>query len=373
MVMLSVFGFSVSLGIATVTIPLLALASGYDAAGVGLLAAVAAATQLGTRLGLPWLLGRVADRTLMVGAAILMLGAFSLLLLTRALPVFALAQVLQGASRAIFWTSSQTHVVRGPGRSVRRLIDLNLAGNVGTLSGPALGGTLAVLGLPVAIGAAVAAAGLATLAASFLRPLPPFDRRAGVGTLALLRRGGVDLACWASVTGGVWWSMVGSFIPVILVGAGIGPQGIGWLITASEGAGTAALLALRDVRPERVGRAVAVGAAVVTVTLLAVALAPPSLAVYAALLIAGGASSGMVTTLSPALASLAAGPEEQGDAMALSGTFRAGALFGAPAVVGAFVGALTVGPAVALVAIAALVPGAVVLPRRRRHPGAGGA
>lgn len=365
--MLSVFGFSVALGVATVTIPLLALASGYDAAGVGLLAAIAAAAQLGTRLILPWLLGRFTDRVLMVAAAGLMLTAFVLLLWSRALPVFALAQLLQGAARAVFWTSSQTHIVRGPGASVRRLIDLNVAGNVGTLTGPVLGGLLAGLGLPVALGAAALGAGLAAAAALALHPLPAFDRRRSVGTVALLGRDGVDLACWASVMGGVWWSMMGSFVPVILVGAGIAPQGIGLLITASEGAGTAALLALRGVRPERVGLAVGIGATVLGLTLLAVAIAPPSIVGYAALLIVGGAASGTVTTLSPALASLAAGPEEQGDAMALSGTFRAGALFGAPAAVGALVGALTVGPAVVSVAVVGLVPGTLVLGRLRRR------
>jgi hypothetical protein len=207
---------------------------------------------------------------------------------------------------------------------------------------------------------------VATVAALLLTSLPPFDRRAAAGTLAMLRRPGVDLACWAAVMGGVWWSMLGSFVPVILVGAGIGAGGIGWLITASEGAGTAALLALRGVRSRRVARVVAVAAVVVGGALAALALVPPSVLAYATLLVIGGAASGAVTTLSPALASLASGPEEQGDAMALSGTFRAGALFGAPAVVGAVVATLTVGPAVAVVAGAALVPGLAVAARTRR-------
>lgn len=364
--MAAVFGFSLALGIATVLIPLLALDAGYDAATVGLLAATAAATQLGTRLLLPWLLGRVPDRSLMAGAALLMAGAFVLLLLSRALPLFLAAQVLQGAGRAVFWTSSQTHIVRGPGRSVRRLIDLNVAGNVGTLTGPALGGMLAVLGLPAALVAGLVGTGLAVVASVRLLALPAFDRRASAGTLAMIRRPGVDLACWASVMGGVWWSMLGSFVPVLLVGAGVGAGGIGWLITASEGAGTAALLALRDLRSRRVGRVVAVGAATVGVALIAVALVPPMLLTTGLLLVLGGAASGAVTTLSPALASLASSPDEQGDAMALSGTFRAGALFGAPAAVGALVGTAAVGPAVALVAGLALLPGLAVGARARR-------
>ena len=76
-------------------------------------------------------------------------------------------------------------------------------------------------------------------------------------------------------------------------------------------------------------------AVVVGLALAAIAVAPPGLLLYAVLLIVGGAASGLVTTLGPALASLAAGPDEQGDALALTGTFRAGALFAAPPLVGA--------------------------------------
>ena len=69
-----------------------------------------------------------------------------------------------------------------------------------------------------------------------MRRLPTYDRQGSPGATRLLRRDGVDVACWASVVGGGWWAMLGSYIPVILVGASVGSQGIGWLITLSEGA-----------------------------------------------------------------------------------------------------------------------------------------
>ncbi len=74
------FGFSVGLGVATVAIPLLALDAGYDEAAVGFLVATSAVAQLGTRLGLPWLLGWLPDRTLIALASLLMLSGFALLL-----------------------------------------------------------------------------------------------------------------------------------------------------------------------------------------------------------------------------------------------------------------------------------------------------
>lgn len=361
----AVLAYSLGLGIATVTIPLLALDSGYDPAAVGFLVATAAACQFGTRLALPWLLGRFPDRALIGIASAGMVSAFVLLITSTALPVFILAQLLQGASRAIFWTSSQTHAIRGPGRPVRRLVDLNVAGNAGTLSGPAIGGMLAVVGLPVALAAAGVAAAIGGLATLRMHRLPPYDRRRSAGTLELLRRRDVDLACWSSAVSGLWWSMVGSYFPVLGVGLGIGSVGIGWLITAAEGAGMVALIALRGVRPERV-RAVVVGASIGTLAaLVAVAAAAASgieaiTLAFGVAMIAGGATSGTITTLAPALASLAAGPEEQGDALALTGTFRAAALLAAPAAVGALLGLVGVPAAIVIATTALGLPGTVL-------------
>jgi hypothetical protein len=143
--------------------------------------------------------------------------------------------------------------------------------------------------------------------------------------------------------------MVGSYIPVILVSAGIDPQGVGWLITASEGASIASLLALRGVAPDRVRRVVLVGCAATVASLIALAVAPGLIWIYLALLLAGGAASGAVTALAPALASLAAGPDEQGDVMSVTGVFRAAALLATPAAVGVLLSAVALGPAVVIV------------------------
>lgn len=361
----AVVAYSLGLGIATVTIPLVALDAGYDAAAVGFLVATAAASQFATRLTLPWLLGRFSDRTLIGSASLGLSLAFITLILSTALPVFVAAQLLQGASRAIFWTSSQTHAVRGDGRPVQRLVDLNVAGNGGTLAGPAIGGMLAVVGLPVALAAAAVGAAFGSLISLGLRRLPPYDRRQGAGTLHLLRRDGVDVACWASVVGGCWWSMMGSYIPVLGVAAGLGSAGVGWLITVSEAAGMAALIALRRLPAERVrivvrSAAVVVVATLVTLAVVALTATEGIIPMFATLMVLGGAGSGTITTLAPAMASLAAGPQEQGDALALTGTFRAGALLASPAVVGALLSVVSIPLAIAIVATTLGLPGALV-------------
>ncbi len=329
--------FSHGLGIGTVAVPLIALGAGYDAASVGFLVAIAAASQLAGRLALPWLLGRFPDRVLSAVAASLLLGALGSIALSTALPVFLFAQVLQGVGRAVFWTSSQTHAIRDSGRPVGRLVDLNIAGNAGTLTGPLVAGALGTVDLRLALLAAVIAAGGAVIGSLTLRRLPPFDRRRSSGAIGLLRRPGIAASSWGSVVGGGWWSMLGSFVPILLVGAGVGTLGVGGLVTASEAAGLLALLSMRRLPIERVAAAVAIGGFVVCAALVGLAIAPPIVLVYILLLIAGGAGSGTVTTLAPALAAADAEPEEQGDALALAGTFRAGALLGAPAGVGALV------------------------------------
>jgi len=44
-----------------------------------------------------------------------MVGAFALLSFSSVIPAFIVAQLAQGAARAIFWTAGQTHVIRDGG------------------------------------------------------------------------------------------------------------------------------------------------------------------------------------------------------------------------------------------------------------------
>ena len=154
--------------------------------------------------------------------------------------------------------------------------------------------------------------------------------------------------------------MISSYIPVVLVGAGLGPAIIGWLVTLSEGAGAGTLLVLRRTSSSRIRAIVRTGAFAEMAVLAGIAVAPPVLAAYAALLIVGGTAAGAVTSLAPALVTMVSRDQEHGDALALSGTFRSIALLGVPASVGAVLGFVAL--PVAMVAVAALsaAPGFVL-------------
>ncbi len=250
-----------------------------------------------------------------------------------------------------------------------RLVDLNAAGNAGTLIGPALAGTLAAFGLPFALVAAGIGAAIAIVGTPLLIRLDAYDRRRSVGTTRLLRRDGVDVACWSSVVGGGWWAMLGSYIPVILVGAGLGAGAVG---LARDPLGRRV-----DRRHPRLARPCGGprppgGRHRVVRDGRRAWSAWPSRRVihvaYALLLIVGGLASGTVTTLGPALASLAASVDEQGDALSLTGMFRAAALLATPAMVGALLGVVSLAAAMSLLGVGLGLPGAALTRSRRGTP-----
>lgn len=341
------FTFGTALTIGAVALPLVALAAGYDAAAVGLLTAASAVTQLATRLVLPELLRRFGDRSLiLIGFVLLALSYIGLLLSTEA-PVFVVVQGLHGTARGLFWTGSQTHAVRGTGGTVRRLAQMQLMGNIGTLVGPALAGALAAIELSFALVAGAVVSGAGALVATQLRWLPPFQRRPAATRGDTLRQPGVLTGSLANFTAGGWRSLLSSYIPVVLATSGYGPAVIGLLLAVTDAAAVAAAALLV---PRRTGHpAMPLRAAVVMMgsSLVALPFLTHDPIVAAAALVVGGAGSGLVLVLAPALVSDSVEPEARGEALAVSGTFRAVALMVTPAAVALSLGFMPLGAAMA--------------------------
>jgi MFS family permease len=363
---LSIVGFSLSLGAAGLILPLLAVAAGYDPAAIGALTAISAVSQLGFRLSLPWLLTRMPDRGLIIAANVMMVGSFGLLLVTRELPVFIIAQLLQGGARALFWTASQTHAVRGRGGIVRSLAIVQAAGNVGQLVGPAIAGVVAAYSLQAALVLAGAAALLGLVSGLGMATLDPFLRQERGSRPRIWRRPGVDLACWASYSAGGWRAMLSSFVPVALAAAGQPPQVIGFLLMTTEGTGLAASGILLRRRPPDVRRWLQLAVVVVTASLVVFPAVTGS-AVAAGLALAfGGLGSGLLMSLGPALATESVAPEERGEAIAVTGTFRAVALLVTPAAAAAALTVVTL--PVGLLVAAAAIGAPPILAAVRRAP-----
>lgn len=358
-----VVGFGTALGVTAFTYPLLALESGFSATAVGFLASVSAALQLGSRLVLPYLLARFRDRALMVFALLVMAVSAGALLMTQDLIGFVIAQVGQGFARGLFHTASQTHAVRNPGVASRRLAFVQTTAQFGRLIGPALAGSLAVISLRASLLAAVVLAGAGAVFAATLIPRPPYQRRSRSHRRPIWLRADLAQACWGGTAGGVWRGLSESFVPVILTERGLTPSVVGWLLSLADGAGflTTASVARwgsSDVRP--FVPLAATGLAV------ALALLPISsgVLVLGGLMLVAGSAGGVSGVLGTAVANDTVEESEQGAAITLVGTYRAGARLAAPATVSGSLAALALPAAMACVAAAVFAPSLWFVPRR---------
>ncbi|NEK59139.1 MFS transporter [Geodermatophilus sabuli] len=356
-----------ALGTASVALPLLALGAGYSAAEIGALTAVSAVSQLASRLSLGALMRRVPEWTLVTASGLFLALSCGVVALSSALAPFVLAQLLQGFSRAFFWTASTAHLVRGPGRAAPRLAVINLAASVGSLTGPVLAGLLSertpVLALTVA--AAIAVAGVApTFLLDRLPPFaPPADRVSG----RLWRRPGVDVGCCAGLTAGGWQALLVSYVPVGLVASGQSASAVGALVAVANGAmlvgsGFAGRVSSRWA-PAVVLAGILLGGLAVALSAAVAWSTPLSVVVLAA----GGSAAGVLQVLGSAVVAESVHPEERGEAVATSGTFRAIAMLAAPLAVAGLISAIPLTPALVVVGTALGLP-AVVL-RRHARPG----
>jgi MFS family permease len=340
-VMAMMFSFALSsLGL---VVPLAAIRAGYEPSLVGLLVAFAAVGQIGTRLFLGWLMRRVADKTLLITSAVLIALSCVLLMLSTTLIIFAASQLVQGAARALFWTCSQTHAVRASSTAVKGIRRMNLAAGVGFLIGPACAGLLFSVSdsLPLLVASivgcvAIAPAALLNRFPVFAKKVPSRDRSNQIG-----RRPSVRAACGMSAAAGVWRGLLDSFIPVALSLAGQSAVVIGLLLSLTNIAMQAGSAVSIWIRERGLRTSFAIG---MLFTGLGLAVTAPvaTFALAAAVsLTISGLGAGILQTVGPAIAADDVGPEERGDVLALTGTYRAVALFLAPVGVA---GMLTVMP-----------------------------
>lgn len=358
--------FSFSLGAASVGLPLLALHAGYSGAAIGVLTALSAAAQLGTRAMLGYALSRYPDRMLVVAAALLIAVSSALVVFSDRLVPFAIAELVQGAARGCFWTGTQAHVVRRASSAVRALGKVNLISSMGLLTGPAAAGVLAAHDRrePLALAAAVGllAAGVAVT----LESHPPFRPPRRARKERVWRRPAVAASCWAGVAAGAWRGLLGSFVPVVLTAAGQSTALVGGLVSVANtasmlGAGTAGRLP-----PAVLARMLVVGTVGAGLGTTGVALGAGVPVLAGAALVLSGLGAGALQTLGPALAADAVDPEERGLAIAATGTFRAGSLLLAPLATSAMVLLVPVVPALSAAGLLTVLPVlAPVLARRR--------
>jgi MFS family permease len=345
--------FGLSLGMSSVALPLLAIEAGYSGAEIGVLTAASALAQFLTRPALGSALSRWPDWTLVAASGVLLATSSALLAVSTHVALFVAAQAVQGIARACFWTASQTHAVRRPGQAVDALARVNLASSVGLISGPLLAGALSVGSPLAAMVVAGIVAVLATVPTFAMNRLPPFEKRTDRGAGAVWRRPGVAAGCWASVTAGGWRGLLGSYVPVALEAARQPASTIGVLVSLANAATVVGSSAIARVRA---GRLFGASTVVAGVGLAVMALVPGSFWVCAVALTVSGLGAGALQTLGPAVAAEGVHDQERGRAIAATGTFRAGAMLGAPLAVAGLLAFAPMSAALAVVALAISSP-----------------
>ena len=357
-----------ALGVAGVALPLLALRAGYSASEIGALTAVSAVSQLVSRLSLGAVMRRIPEWTLISSAGVFLALSCGLVAVSAAGVPFVVAQLLQGVARAFHWTSTTAHLVRGPGSAAPKLAVVNFTAAIGSLTGPVVAGLLSER-TPVLALAVAAAISLVAVGPTFLldrhppfAPPPEVARRRG----RIWRRPGVDVGCAAAAAAGGWQAVLTSYVPVALVAAGQAAVVVGALVAVANGAMlVAAGLAGRVGRRWQSSAVVAgvlVGGAAVALTAVTAAVVP----LAAVVLAAGDYAAGTLQVLGSAVVAESVHPEERGDAIAASGTFRALSMLGTPLAVAGLITVVPLAPAVAVVGVVLGLPG--VLLRRRARP-----
>jgi len=351
----SVLLFGTSLGITAFAYPLLALEAGLGATAVGLLAALSAAVQMGSKMSLPALLAKFTDRSLMIFSLVVMVISAAVLISTAALGGFVIAQIAQGLARGIFHTASQTHSVRIPGIPSRRLAYVQTVAQLGRFIGPALAGSLAVISLAASLWAAVVLALAGMTLGLTLDPIPPYRRVPAAERIPIWKRSSLGQGCWGGAIGGTWRGVAESFVPVVLSRAGIPASVIGWMLSGADGASFLTTASVSKWGSTNIGRFVPLAAAGLSMALL---LLPVSLEILplAVLMMLAGSSGGVAGVLGTSAAIAAVEQSEQGAAISLVGTYRAAARFAAPALVSGALSIIALQGALAVVAIGVLAP-----------------
>jgi MFS family permease len=329
--------FGMTLRMAGVVLPVYMAHEGVPISTIGLVVAASGITQLAVRPWLAHLLRRFPDRSVIVVAILLVSVSGFAVLIGPYLWVFIASQLLQGAARALYWTASQTYVVRGKDRSASSLAEVNFASSVGQLIGPAVAGFVlgqSVTGAVVALGVVPLVSLATALRLDRHEPFPPKVRTPGAGSW---RNGMVRSGAWGGVSAGAFEGLVSSYVPVLLLHHDFSAGTIGVVLSVSNVGGVLGGLTASRFPSRRARTALWSSALFTGGGLMATATWPDSVVAVTVGLTVGGFAAGVLRTLGPAAAADAVPEGNKGDALTMTGTFRALSLIASPAIVGGLV------------------------------------
>lgn len=349
--------FCLSLAVASLAVPLLAIDVGYGVGEVGLLLATSAISQIVVRLFTGMWMRRVSQRLLIIAGTAMLTVSCVMLTLSADWHLFLASQLLQGAARALFWTGAHTHAARTANSPVRVLAAITLASGISYIVGPLLAGLLMNWSVEVTFLVAAAVAAATAIPGVFLTRLEPFPpkEKGGPGQY-IWRRPGVRDACWIAASSGAWRGIISSYVPVVLDQARLSSTTIGILVAVANAAfvaGGALAAWMADPTRRSLLMSAVLGAGI------GIALVHPAagnVGLCAAALGISGLAAGLLETLWPALASRSVQADAAGDAIASAGTVRAATMFAAPLGTAALVTVLPLGASLLTVGMVMALP-----------------
>lgn len=362
--------FSIAQAMAAVVVPILAVYAGHPIELIGIIVAVSAVSQTVARLGMGTLMSRLPTKHFIAAATLLLSASCFLLGLSTELWAFIIAQLLQGAARAYFWTGSQTHVVRASESAVTALSRLNVVQGVGQLIGPALAGLIGAWSLQMSLLTAGALAAIALAPAIALVRFAPFPQRSRHSTgrpRQIWRQPGVSMAASMTAVAGAWRGILNSYLPVILTTAGHSIPVVGALMTVANLASLGGSALSRRIHAVGPRVANAIGTAGAGLGLALASLFPNPIWVVVVGLAISGLGAGILQTVGPALAVDSISDDDRGRAIASIGTFRSISLLVSPL---ATAGLILIVPSAAIAAgIAGIIISTPTLATLIRHRG----
>lgn len=362
------FLFSLSLAMASVALPLVAVDAGYTASEVGVLVAISALAQIVMRWCLGGVMRRVSD-TWIVTAAVVSLGISNgLVVVSTALVPLVAASLVQGVSRACFWTGSTTHVVRNDAEAASSVAMLNLIASGAMVVGPVVAGVITDTStrLVFVVGAALGFAG-AVPTLVMKRP-PPFEATSSLDRRGFMRRPGVAMGVSANAVAGAWRGVLGSYVPVALDAAGRSGATIGLVVTVANASCIAGSFVAARVRPHLVRSSLVVGTILAATTTAVTGFGSAGAVAVGAALALGGVGIGVLQVLGVTVATGTVSANLKGDAVAVTGALRAAALFLSPIGIAGLLTVTGLSAAVVVVSGVMLLPVAVIARAGRTLP-----
>lgn len=360
--------FSLAMGTQSVLLPLLALAAGYSKPDVGILTAISAVAQLFTRILSATAMRRFSDKTLVILSGIVLAVSSIAVAWSSFVVVFVIAELIQGIARGLFWSSATTHVLRQEGPTVGLMATLNFLSSFGLFAGPTVAGLIAKFSLSTALVVAGGIALTTVIPSILLSKEPPFEKGAKKIKREIWAKSEVRLGSWAGMTAGSWRGILNSYVPVVLKSVGDSYFLVGVLVSMANGAsilGTGLMGLLKRRSPIRV---FALGVAMAAIGTGFVGITAQNIVMSLIILVAGGVGAGLLQTLGPVIAAGGVEPYQKGDAVALAGSFRAGALLGSPLLMAALLGPVGISAALLISGVVLGLPIVTARNQLRPHP-----